>query len=392
MSKSIYSIFLALVLLVPGSILITTPNNVAAQDDTKLLVLDGGIHDLNLKATMQSDGSIDVNKDFTIDAEDVVQTSEDTLMIVTTAGIIEKVKVVNAAFQTIELAALPSNYFGIERLPVGAYLLDIIVLQNNGDRLAFETVLIVLAPGQPLLTQAQTTNIIKTFIKIDVKIIFKDRPNKNDTKPPVGNGTEPSICYFEPNNEACDPVDGKCPEGFGFNDDGQCIPHGECPEGYARVDDDETGTCYAEDEITRCDNGAIVLKEEDCSIYDPVDNGTDTEPSANITIPKLPQVNYTKPPVNDTGSDNDNETIEMPPTPEPTDKCFPISAPVPEECEDVREEEVSPEEEDTPAPEEEEEQNLGGEDSEQNLEVEEEEEESESEESEGESSSDEESP
>jgi hypothetical protein len=51
------------------------------------------------------------------------------------------------------------------------------------------------------------------------------------------------------NNEACIPVDGKCPAGFAMNEDGQCIPRGECPAGYARVNDDETGKCFAESRI-----------------------------------------------------------------------------------------------------------------------------------------------
>ena len=78
------------------------------------------------------------------------------------------------------------------------------------------------------------------------------------------------ICYFEPNTAPeCKPVNGECPNDWPMNEDGNCHPGGECPDGFGRVDDDETGTCYDEDDIVDCDNGAKVLDEDDCAIYDP---------------------------------------------------------------------------------------------------------------------------
>jgi hypothetical protein len=52
------------------------------------------------------------------------------------------------------------------------------------------------------------------------RIIFKEK-DKPKPKPP-------SPCYFDPSLDECKPVNGKCPPGFGFNEDEQCIPHGEC--------------------------------------------------------------------------------------------------------------------------------------------------------------------
>ena len=72
------------------------------------------------------------------------------------------------------------------------------------------------------------------------------------------------VCYFEPNDPVCDPVDGQCPEGMGFNEDEQCIPHGDCPDGYGRLDDDETGRCYAEHAMKTCPNGEKVLQSQAC--------------------------------------------------------------------------------------------------------------------------------
>jgi hypothetical protein len=73
---------------------------------------------------------------------------------------------------------------------------------------------------------------------------------------------KPNICYCDPNNEACEPVNGKGRPGFGFNDDDRFIPIGECPSGYGRLDDDETGTCYPKKDIKRCPDGYIVHVRE----------------------------------------------------------------------------------------------------------------------------------
>ena len=69
-----------------------------------------------------------------------------------------------------------------------------------------------------------------------------------------------AICYFDLTTAPeCDPVNGECPNDWPMNEDGNCHPGGECPDGFGRVDDDETGTCYDEDDIVDCDNGAKVL-------------------------------------------------------------------------------------------------------------------------------------
>jgi hypothetical protein len=54
------------------------------------------------------------------------------------------------------------------------------------------------------------------------------------------------------------------PSGFGFNEDGQCIPQGKCPDGYSRLDDDETGRCYPERDMKRCPDGSVIHAGEQC--------------------------------------------------------------------------------------------------------------------------------
>ena len=183
---------------------------------------------------------------------------------------------------------------------MGSYLLDIIITANNGDKYAYETILVVLAPTQ-VFNETNKQQVINTFVKVlvDTKIIF------NDVKDP-----EPSICYFSPSDPRCDPDEnGKCPKGWAMNEDGQCHPGGKCPDGYGRVDDDETGTCYPERDIVKCDNGAIVLHEEDCAIYDPP-----VTPTPEPTPTPTPNPSLTEEPETPT------------PTPSPTEEPEPLDS------------------------------------------------------------------
>jgi hypothetical protein len=108
--------------------------------------------------------------------------------------------------------AISGNEWSLEGGDDGVYLLDVIVNMPNGQTGAFETVLVILAHNAP---EANPTQVIKQVIQVEIKtktkeIIFKDKLKQ---KP------KPSICYFDPDNKACDldPKTGKCPPGFGFN-------------------------------------------------------------------------------------------------------------------------------------------------------------------------------
>ena len=92
-------------------------------------------------------------------------------------------------------------------------------------------------------------------------VVFRNGNNDDDNEPPE---EEPSICYFEPNDAPeCEPDDeGNCPNDWPMNEQGNCHPGGECPDDYSRVDDDESGTCYPDDDITICEgSGALVLDQ-----------------------------------------------------------------------------------------------------------------------------------
>jgi hypothetical protein len=85
---------------------------------------------------------------------------------------------------------------------------------------------IILAPNTPDLNPTQ---VIAHVVNIQVNVREEVFEEDEEDRP----APEPSICYFDPNNEACDPLPGGgCPPGSHFNEDGRCIPDGRCPDGY----------------------------------------------------------------------------------------------------------------------------------------------------------------
>lgn len=130
--------------------------------------------------------------------------------------------------------------FSLNGISNDVYTLQAVGRLGNTEG-GYETVLV-----RPVITE-ETKKVVQNrinqimFVDIYVEIIFED--------------PRPSPCYFDPSLEECKSIGGKCPDGFGFNDDDQCIPHGKCPSGYGRLDDDETGKCYKKSEIKTCPDG-----------------------------------------------------------------------------------------------------------------------------------------
>jgi hypothetical protein len=68
---------------------------------------------------------------------------------------------------------------------------------------------------------------------------------------PVSREMPDNDCLFNTELPKCAPVDGKCPDGFGTNEDGRCfVIHNKCPDGYHTTEDDETGECNTNSECT----------------------------------------------------------------------------------------------------------------------------------------------
>jgi hypothetical protein len=229
----------------------------------KVFVADDDVtRELDLKATEGQNGQINEVSGFAIKPESVVQIDQNENLTVFTStnepDRVEKVRVTDQNGKRTDLVRIGGNEWSIQGLGNGVYLLDAIVNMPEGDKGAYETVLVILEPNAPDLNPTQVIAQVVN-IQVDVREKVFEEDDDDRTAP------EPSICYFDPNNKACNPdEEGKCPSGFGFNEDGQCIPQGKCPDGYGRLDNDETGRCYPERDIKRCPDGSVVHAREQC--------------------------------------------------------------------------------------------------------------------------------
>ena len=135
------------------------------------------------------------------------------------------VKVTDEQRLTTDLQFSKTHGTVVQGLASKAYLLDIIVEMDNGDKYLYETVLAILRPGQTL-NQINTQNIIQNFVSTQsdthTTVVFKE-DNDNDNEPP---DEDLSVCYFHPNDDPhCKPVNGECPEDApNLNEQGNCHP------------------------------------------------------------------------------------------------------------------------------------------------------------------------
>jgi hypothetical protein len=164
-------------MLVPGSVL--------GQGDFSIFVTDDdAIHQLDLKATEGQNGQVNQVSGFAIEANSVVQINQnENLQVFTSTNEpirIEKVKVTDQGGQLIELTK-SGNQWSLQGFDDGVYLLDVIVNMPSGEKGAFETVLVILAPN----TQNTDPNqVIKQVVKTDTKVVFRDQKAKPK---PIGN-------------------------------------------------------------------------------------------------------------------------------------------------------------------------------------------------------------
>jgi hypothetical protein len=175
---------------------------------------------------------------------------------------VNNVKVRNVQGQQVDLLPLPNNLWSLQSLVPGVYLLDVIVdMSSSGILGVYETVLVILQPDQTPLPPTSVINQLSIYVETEFS--FENDTDQNATEPEPG-PAPPSPCYFDPTLKECQPIDGKCPPGFSFNENEQCIPIGKCPDGYGRLDDDETGKCYKNSEIQICPDGYITHKNREC--------------------------------------------------------------------------------------------------------------------------------
>jgi hypothetical protein len=174
---SLISLAAILSMLVPGSVL--------GQGDFNIFVTDNdAIHQLDLKATEGQNGQVNQVSGFAIEANSVIQINQnENLQVFTSTNEpirIEKVKVTDQSNQLIELTKT-GNEWSLQGFDDGVYLLDVIVNMPSGEKGAFETVLVILAPNTQ---NADPNQVIKQVVKTDTKVVFRDQKPKPK---PIGN-------------------------------------------------------------------------------------------------------------------------------------------------------------------------------------------------------------
>lgn len=176
----------------------------------KIFVTDDDVtRELDLKATEGQNGQINEVSGFAIKPESVVQINQNENLTVFTStnepDRIEKVKVTDQNGKLMDLVRIGGNEWSLQGLGNGIYLLDVIVNLPEGGKGAYETVLVILEPNAPDLNPMQ---VISQVVNIQVDVREEVFEEDEEDRP----APEPSICYFDPNNEACNPdEEGKCP-------------------------------------------------------------------------------------------------------------------------------------------------------------------------------------
>lgn len=228
-------------------------------------------------------------RNFVIKPQSVVQANQSANLAVVTQPvnqIVQSVKIQDSKGFIKELTPLGSNVYSLAGIPLGAYILDVIVDLGNNKKGAYETILVILAQGQKPVPPQQIIQIIK----ISDTIIFEP---DNQTNPDPPFECEPG---YKKVGEHCEQI--VCPDGTYANEN----TNDECPEPPPPPCDENTPPgqlCRDEGDDITCDGPAIPIGNE-CVL---------PEPETGEGIPEVPEEGDQGDDGNDAsgnGDDNDN--------------------------------------------------------------------------------------
>jgi hypothetical protein len=219
--------------LVPASML-----NVSASTSNVLFITTADLttpKEMELKATNEN-GETRQASDFEITVNNVISISEDgSIRVFAADNDIEftKARTTDVNDRVQEIAISSDGDLSFAGYNPGVYVLDVVV----DDERAYEAIVVI---G---IQTDQTVN--KEIIRINNKVVTDVEIKTVFTFPKQKVVDKEKVCLFTPHHPICDPdKDGKCPDNWSMNEDGQCFPHyKKCPPNYWRADDDETGAC-----------------------------------------------------------------------------------------------------------------------------------------------------
>jgi hypothetical protein len=154
MKKVVNSTLLTLLLLVPASVL--------AQGDVGVYVTGPDLQTKELEFKVVEGQK--VKSGFQVKPESVVQVTQGGNLLVVTEprNNVDNVKVTDGGGKITELVNTNGDTFSLSGIAPGAYTLDVIAnIPNTDDRAAYETILVILSPGQQPLDPTQIIQKVK---------------------------------------------------------------------------------------------------------------------------------------------------------------------------------------------------------------------------------------
>jgi hypothetical protein len=276
----------------------------ASSQDTLSITGNGDTASMALKAT-ESNGNTENVDNFELTAANVLQIEEDDDVRITNDVNFDKARTVDVNDNEKAIDIDDDGNVDFDDYPQGTYVLRVIT--ENGDRKLYEGIVVIGPENKDQVKKIIEKTVVEITVDIDCGKGFVEKNGECVKKP-----KPPSICYFNPDHKDCEPKNGKCPPGFGMNENDRCIPHGKCPDGYGRADDDETGKCFKKSELKRCDDGSIRLPQY-CK---------ENRPTPSLSLSPTPE------PCEGTIDVQTNQCIPEPTlTPEPTPELTPEPTP-----------------------------------------------------------------
>jgi hypothetical protein len=246
MNRVVNSTLLTLVLLIPAG--------VSAQSDVGVYVTGPDLQTKELEFKVVEGQR--VKSSFQVKPESVVQVAEGGNLLVVTEprNNVDNVKITDGSGKITELVNTNSDTFSLSGIPPGVYTLDVIAnLPISDSRAAYETILVILRPGQA--PQNPTQIIQKVRVITDVSITFEDdddddgcsnKPGSAGMPYPMDKRTECEKKFYD----YCKKI------GFGSSS--------RCENQYELFHDDD---CFGFNNSKECDEWYIDGKEKFCEKY-----------------------------------------------------------------------------------------------------------------------------
>lgn len=174
MKQVVNSTLLTLLLLVPAS--------VSAQSDVGVYVTGPDLQTKELEFKVVEGQK--VKSGFQVKPESVVQVSQGGNLLVVTEprNNVDNVKVTDGGGKITKLVNTNGDTFSLSGIAPGVYTLDVIANMPNSDaRAAYETILVILSPGQSPQDPTQIIQKVKVITEIDID--FDDYDDGCSNKP-----------------------------------------------------------------------------------------------------------------------------------------------------------------------------------------------------------------